>query len=253
MGAYLDFRQDVCRWFSLDAGVRLDWHNRTGTELVPQGGVTFHPTKRDDLKALASKGFRNPVIREMYMFPPKNPDLKPERMMNYELAYTHRFGERGHLGANVFLIKGDNLINRTMVGGKPLNVNTGKFTHYGLEVEGAYRLTKHWTMNANYSFLHMKNPVAGAPEHKGYVGTNASYGRFSLVMGMQAIGDLYLTGGKNGKTEDFVLLNATASYSVLPELRLFVKGDNLLAQRYQTYNGFPMPKATFMGGVSVDL
>jgi uncharacterized repeat protein (TIGR02543 family) len=31
------------------------------------------------------------------------------------------------------------------------------------------------------------------------------------------------------------------------------KGDNLLAERYQTYAGFPMPKATFMGGVRVNL
>ena len=30
-----------------------------------------------------------------------------------------------------------------------------------------------------------------------------------------------------------------------------VKGDNILAEQYQTYAGFPMPKATFMGGVKM--
>ena len=33
---------------------------------------------------------------------------------------------------------------------------------------------------------------------------------------------------------------------------IFAKGDNLLAERYQTYDGFYMPKATFMGGVNID-
>ena len=37
---------------------------------------------------MASKGFRNPTIREMYMFPPQNPDLKAESLMNYELSFT---------------------------------------------------------------------------------------------------------------------------------------------------------------------
>ena len=254
VGAYVDFRQTIAPWITLDAGIRLDWHSQVGTELVPQGGVTFHPSKNDDLKAIVSKGFRNPIIREMYMFPPKNPDLKPERMMNYELSYTHRISERGHVGANLFLIKGDNLIaNVRQASGRMLNVNTGSFTNHGLELTGDYRFSTHWSANANYSYLHMKKPIMGAPEGKLYVGANYECGPFALVVGLQHISDLYLTNGVGGLRESFTLLNATASYRIIPQIRLYVKGDNLLAERYQTYNGYPMPKATFMGGVSIDL
>ncbi len=255
VGVYADFRQDITPWLSLDAGVRYDWHSQAGSEWVPQGGLIFHPTRRDDLKAMVSKGFRNPIIRELYMFPPHNPDLEPERMMNYELSYTHRFEGRGHVGANLFYIDGDNLINTIMQPtGRPMNINTGSFTNYGFEVEGAYRFNRHWTANANFSFLHMKKPIAGAPEEKLYVGATYECGPFQIVAGLQNIAGLYLTGGKEGHKEGgFTLLNATATYRLRPELRLFVKGDNLLAQRYQTYLGYPMPKATFMGGVSVDL
>lgn len=250
VGAYVDFRQEVCSWFSFDAGVRLDWHSQAGTELVPQGGVTFHPSSSSDLKAIVSKGFRNPIIREMYMFPPHNPDLEPERMMNYELSYAQRF-QRGHLGANLFLIKGDNLINTVMQAtGRPLNVNTGSFTNHGFELSGDYQLTSHWGLNANYSYLHMKKAIEGAPEGKFYLGANYTCGRFALVMGLQHISGLHISATEK---EDFTLLNATASYRILPELAVYVKGDNLLAERYQTYAGFPMPKATFMGGVRVNL
>ena len=250
VGAYIDFRQEVCSWFSFDAGVRLDWHSQAGTELVPQGGVTFHPSSSSDLKAIVSKAFRNPIIREMYMFPPHNPDLEPERMMNYELSYAQRF-QRGHLGANLFLIKGDNLINTVMQAtGRPLNVNTGSFTNHGFELSGDYQLTSHWGLNANYSYLHMKKAIEGAPEGKFYLGANYTCGRFALVMGLQHISGLHISATEK---EDFTLLNATASYRILPELAVYVKGDNLLAERYQTYAGFPMPKATFMGGVRVNL
>ena len=134
--------------------------------------------------------------------------------------------------------------------GRPLNVNTGSFTNHGFELNGDYQLSDHWSLNANYSYLHMKKAIEGAPESKFYLGANYTCGRFALAMGMQNIAGLYTSATTK---ENFTLLNATASYSILPELTVYVKGDNLLAERYQTYAGFPMPKATFMGGVRVSL
>ncbi len=250
VGAYIDFRQDITNWLSIDAGVRYDWHCQAGSEWIPQGGLTFHPTSYDDIKAIASKGFRNPIIREMYMFPPANPDLEPERMMNYELSYTHRFEGYGSVGANVFYIDGDNLINTIVSEGRPRNVNTGDFTNCGFEVFGDYRLTSHWTVNANYSFLHMDTPVTGSPEGKIYAGAKYTCGKFSALVGVQNIRKLYLS---DTAKENYTVLNATASYRLHPNITIYAKGDNLTAERYQTYMGFPMPKATFMGGVSIDL
>lgn len=43
-------------------------------------GLAFHLPRQAELKAMVSKGFRNPTIREMYMFPPQNPDLKAESL-----------------------------------------------------------------------------------------------------------------------------------------------------------------------------
>jgi len=62
---------------------------------------------------------------------------------------------------------------------------------------------------------------------------------------------LYIATGDNPQKENFTLLDASVSYKVLPWMAIFAKGDNLLAERYQTYAGFPMPKATFMGGVNI--
>ncbi len=253
VGTYVDFRQDVCEWLTVDAGLRVDWHSVIGTELVPQGGLSFHVTRDADIKALVSKGFRNPIIRDMYMFPPATTNLLPESMMNYELAYTQRIGGRAHIGANIFYIKGKNLIDRRMVNGRPRNVNTGGFKNWGIELSADYIINKHWSLNGNYSFLRMDNPIIGAPEGKLYIGANYHNEKWTVAAGLQNISGLYLTTGANAQKENYTLLNATATYKVLPWLSVFAKGENLLAERYQTYDGFFMPKATFMGGVTLDI
>lgn len=251
VAGYIDFRQDIASWLTVDAGLRLDHHSVVGTELVPQGGVSFHVSRDADVKALVSKGFRNPIIREMYMFPPATTDLKPERMMNYELSFSQRIADRGHVSANIFYIKGDNLISTTRIDGRPRNVNTGEFKNWGVELEGDLRINPHWSLNGNYSYLRMDTPIEGAPEGKLYVGANYHSGAWSVVAGLQNVSGLYITTGENETKENYTLLNATVSYRLVPAATLFVKGENLLAERYETYAGFPMPKATVMGGVKV--
>ena len=71
---------------------------------------------------------------------------------------------------------------------------------------------------------------------------------------MQSVFDLY-TDAECSKKEDFTTLNAKVAYRFGTRdkgLNLFVKGENLLAQRYEINAGYPMPKATFMGGINLN-
>ena len=248
---YVDFRQNIGSWLSLNAGMRIDHHSHVGTELVPQGGLAFHLPKNAELKAMASKGFRNPTIREMYMFPPQNPDLKPERMMNYELSFTqHLLDGSLTYGANLYYIKGDNLIMTTQTDGRPMNINSGDIENWGAEGNIAWRINRQWNVNANYSWVHMENPVISAPEHKLYAGADFRQGRWNISTGIQYIKGLY-TSVNPAATEDFILWNLRASYRLCKYASLYVRGENLLAQRYEIMAGYPMPKATFLGGINL--
>ena len=248
---YVDFRQNIGSWLSLNAGMRIDHHSHVGTELIPQGGLAFHLPKNAELKAMASKGFRNPTIREMYMFPPQNPDLKPERMMNYELSFTqHLLDGSLTYGANLYYIKGDNLIMTTQTDGRPMNINSGDIENWGAEGNIAWRINRQWNVNANYSWVHMENPVISAPEHKLYAGADFRQGRWSISTGIQYIKGLY-TSVNPAATEDFILWNLRASYRLCKYASLYVRGENLLAQRYEIMAGYPMPKATFLGGINL--
>ena len=248
---YVDFRQDIGSWLSLNAGMRIDHHSHVGTELVPQGGLAFHLPKNAELKAMASKGFRNPTIREMYMFPPQNPDLKPERMMNYELSFSqHLLDGSLTYGANLYYIKGDNLIMTTQTDGRPMNINSGDIENWGAEGNIAWRINRQWNVNANYSWVHMENPVISAPEHKLYAGTDFRQGHWNISTGIQYIKGLY-TSVNPAATEDFILWNLRTSYLLCEYASLYVRGENLLAQRYEIMAGYPMPKATFLGGINL--
>lgn len=251
VAGYVDFRQNILSWLILDAGVRWDHHAVSGNEWIPQGGLTFLLPKNATVRATVSKGFRNATIRELYMYRPANATLQPERMMNYELSYRqHLLGNRLMVGANVFYLKADNMIQTQMADGRPLNVNTGKTENSGFELETKWNINTRFALSGNYSFLHMSHPQLSAPEHKFYVGGSWQRGRLQLNTGVQYVAGLYTAQGAAEQKESFVLWNVTADYHMAKGLHLFVRGENLLAQKYETIAGFPMPRATFMGGIS---
>ena len=254
VAGYVDFRQDIAAWLTLDAGARVDYHSQTGTEFIPQVGLAFHLPENAEIKAMASKGFRNPTIREMYMFPPQNPDLKPEKLWNYELSFSQRLMDnRLSYGLNVFYINGENLIIRlpNPNGSGMLNQNSGEIENWGAEANVRYQFNPVWSVMANYSWLHMENPVLASPEHKLYGGVNFRKGRWSASTGIQYVKGLY-TDLDAATKENFVLWDMQGSFKATNYLSFYARGENLLAQRYEINAGYPMPKATFMGGVNIN-
>lgn len=245
IAGYVDFRQNLARWLTIDAGLRLDHHSVTGTEWIPQAGIVVRLIETGEIKAMASKGFRNPTMREMYLYPPSNEELEPERIWNYELSWRHRLGAF-HYGANLYYIKGDNMIQTV----NRKNVNTGEIENYGAELEAEYRIDSHWSVNTNHSLLHMEHPVIAAPTYKGFLGANYNCCRWTVVAGLQYISGLYTAVGDQEQKEDFCLLNASVTYNVAKGLSLWLRGENLLAQSYEINLGYPMPRATFMVGIN---
>ena len=254
LAGYIDFRQDIGSRLTFNVGLRADHHSRIGLEWVPQTGLAFHLPHAIELKASASKGFRYPILREMYMFPPQNPDLQPESMWNYELAFSQRLMEgRLTYGVNLFYIDGKNLIQTlpNPNGSGMLNQNSGEIENAGVEIQAAYRINRQWSVDGNYSFLHMENPVIAAPEHKLYAEANFSHGRWNVSTGVQCIEGLYTSVGENESKESFVLWNLRASFRACKWLDIWARGENLLAQKYEINAGYPMPGATVMAGFNL--
>lgn len=252
IAGYVDFRQDILSWLTIDAGLRYDHHSKAGGEWIPQAGLVVRPIATGELKAMASKGFRNPTPKEMFLYKPANEELKAERLWNYELSWRHRVSTFSY-GANLFYIKGDNMIQTVTIDGNPRNVNTGEIKNYGAEVEAQYRINRYWSLNTNHAYLHMDNKVVAAPEYKGFLGVDYRCEQLTVNGGLQYVNSLYTAVGNAEQKENFFLLNLAVTYALTSHVSLWTRGENLLAQHYEMNLGYPMPRATFMGGVNIYL
>lgn len=255
LAGYMDFRQQVAEWFSLDAGVRLGWHSVAGFYYAPQAGLSFLLPHDTQLKAIVSRGFRNPTIRELYMYAPANDSLQAVSLWNYELTYRQYLsGGRIRLGANLFYLHAKNMIETRMVAGRPRNVNTGNVQNAGVEVEISARIWRGLILGANYSYLYMVYPVLAAPEHKLNVSVAYHHNRFRIGTDVQYIHGLWTklpsaATADPGSKQNFVLWNAHAAGRIWRELWATLTADNLLGSEYEINAGFPMPKTTVMAGL----
>ncbi|MBQ0155150.1 MAG: TonB-dependent receptor [Bacteroidales bacterium] len=270
---YADFRQDIKK-VTLDAGLRVDHHSVTGLEMVPQFGVVYRPVATGEVKAMASKGFRNPTMKDMYLYPPSNEDLKAERLWNYELSWNQRLNggkytatdsvkyhdevvaveveKYNHAityGVNLFYMKADNMIQTI----NKKNVNTGELENWGAEAEITWRIKEHWGISTNHSWLHQENKLVSVPTYKGYLGVDwhSCNHKWIASLGLQQLAGLYTGVGKDEQKENATLLNATLKYKINDIISVWAKGENLLAQEYEVIAGYPMPKATAMGGIKL--
>lgn len=252
---YLNLQQTMLRnKVTVNAGIRLDHHEVNGSEWIPQLGLTYAPVATTVIKAIVSKGFRNPTIREMYMFPPQNPGLLPERLVNYELSLLQSLLENKlSLGVNFFYLRGDNMIQVAFVDGKPLNVNAGEVENKGFELSATWEARRNLRFAVNYSLLDMTYLLLASPEHKLYVSGHYSIGRWGFSSGIQFIGNLYTTLTPEPVKERFVLWNTRVHFTATDWLSLFVRGENLLNQHYDINAGYPMPGATVFGGMRFNL
>lgn len=235
---------------NLNAGVRIEHSSQFGNEWVPQAGFILRPLKASRMKFSYSRGFRSPNIRELYMYGPRNPELQPESMDNFEVELRQWLPDsRIELGLSLYYINGSNLIQQISVDGAMRNVNTGKFINKGFEIDATYNIDSQWSLTANYAYLHTDKPIVGAPKNKVFGEVSYTPGQWQFSVDMLGIWGLNTEKSK----ESYALLNARAAYTFdfRTPLTLFVKGENLTATKYQINYGFPMPKATVMAGVEL--
>lgn len=255
IAGYLFAQQELGR-FMFNAGIRLENHKLYGTEWVPQAGLSFKAADQTHLKFSVGKGFRTPNMRELYMYPPvNNEELEPENSFSYDFTVSQGLlDNRLNAELTLFYITGDSIIEVIELPGEGRqNRNAGEFTNKGVEFTLNYQILNNLAAHTNYSYLHMDNLIVGAPRHKFYAGITYNPGKFSFSAGTQVIDKLYLTTGDNPQTSSYTLVDARASYKALKWLDVFVKGDNLTARSYETILGYPMPRATVMGGVCLNL
>lgn len=254
MAGYAYIQQELFDKLTLNAGFRLEHNSVFGNEPVPTGGFAYRPTPATTIKASVSKGFRSPTIRELYLWTPANANLKPERMMDYEIGVLQRLLENKlSLELTLFKANGDNLIQTVMTPTGPKNQNTGEFSNTGIEFAGTFKPTDKFIINATYSFISMKEPIVAAPEQQMNLSGTYKWNRFNFNLAVQHIQNLYTQVTPEKITESYTLLNSRVSCIINKHVDAFIKGENITNKKYYINYGYPMPRIIVFGGINLHI
>jgi len=254
ISGYAFIQQQLFEKLVLNAGFRLEHNSVYGNEPVPTGGLAYHVTTTTTFKASVAKGFRSPTIRELYLWTPANANLKPERMMNYEIGVLQQLLENKlTLELTGFKANGDNLIKTVIETNGPKNENTGKFSNTGIEFAGTYKPTEHIAFNANYSYISMDEPIIATPEQQLFVSGIYKWKKFAINLSVQHIHNLYTQITPQKVKNSYSLLNSRVSYTINKFVDVFLKGENLTDKKYYINYAYPMPGIVAFGGLDLHL
>lgn len=254
IAGYAYLQQLLFGKLTLNAGLRFEYNSMYGTEPVPSAGVAYHPFSSTTVKASVAKGFRSPTIRELFMWGTANEELKPERMVNYEIGIEQRF-LKNKLTAEltIFKAEGDNLIKTVTENSITKYQNTGDFSNLGVEFAGSYTPLDILSFRANYSYISMDEPIIATPEHHINLSGNLQLKKFTATLSMQLVHNLYTRISPTKERESYTLINARLAYKFNKYIDVFIKGENLTNQEYSINYGYPMPGFIVFAGINLHI
>lgn len=229
---------------SLSAGVRMANSDRFDTQLIPQFGFSLNPGREWTVKGNLAMGYRNPSFRELYLYRMANPDLEPEKMMNYEISAGKKFSRYFSLDLTAYYSKGDNMIQTVDM----KNQNTGRFINKGIEVSARSHPVDNLWLTATYSYLHtsLRNLV-GAPKNQYFLGVEWNPWKFlNIAADLKGTGGLYVAD--DYKHQEYALLNLKVTYEICRYVSVFLRLENITDARYTINRGYEMPGITALGG-----
>lgn len=232
---------------NLNGGVRMANSDMFDTQWVPQLGFALNPGDGYTVKGTLAMGYRNPSFRELYLYRMANPDLQPEKMMNYEVSAGKRFSRYLNIDVTLYYSRGRDMIqlldNR--------NTNTGRFINKGVEVSASSHPLDNLRLYASYSYLHTSlNNLTGAPKNQYYLGGELTlWDRLKIAADLKGTGSLYVAD--DVKHQNYALLNMKLTYSICRYADIFTRMENITDARYTINRGYEMPGFTALGGIKV--
>jgi len=248
LGLYGFVQQNFSEKITVNAGLRYSEHRTYGSEWIPSFGATWQIGKSTSWKAGASKGFRSPTMRELFLWGP-NSSLQPESIWNYETGILHSFPDNKlNVELTGFILKGNNLIQQVPNQGFQ---NSGEISNKGIELSADGKVNKQLGFHLAYSYIHMKTPVYATPEHQLFISGNYRIKNFGFTASLQQVSGLDTDASNAVARQSYTLLNAKASYRLIKNVQFFISGENLLDQKYETNRYYTMPGATVFSGVNL--
>ncbi|KFB09646.1 TonB-dependent receptor plug domain-containing protein [Nitratireductor basaltis] len=244
---------------TVTAGVRFDEHDRFGSYTTYRGTAAYLlPAYSTTLRGSVGTGFRAPSLYESnyvsYLPHIPMPNLRPEESFSWDVGIDQHFdGERAVASLTYFQLDTENLIDYDFADDTYIQLQ-GTTRRQGVEAAVNYALTETFALGANYTYTtavqadDARRPRI--PRH--IVGLTASYEpseQWSLSSDAKIVLDILdVTSAGQVELDDYFLLNAKVAYKPTEDTELYLRGENLLDQDYQTVSGYGTPGISVFAG-----
>ncbi|MEO0079424.1 MAG: TonB-dependent receptor [candidate division WOR-3 bacterium] len=244
-----------------NAGLRIAHDEISGNAFAPKAGMVAQLPARLNLRASINRGFRFPPLNYTSVFPPKNPELRPERTWNYEAGAGWEPLAGVAIDLAGFIITGEDLIETARNPSPPPPVkfqNKGSFRFKGVEL--GVTAQQRWlqgrlsTTIADYG-VHTR----GRPGLKLDAELGAEVGRIGCGMAGHYVGRYYGADSSLLPIPSYATFDSRFSYRLNAWLELFCRVENLLNRQYDAFAELPgtaaglyrMPGRSFTVGLDL--
>ncbi len=242
-------------------GVRVDDHNRFGTETtyrittaycINQSGTT--------IKGSYGTGFKAPTLYQLYSAY-GDETLDPEESTGWDVGVEQTlFGERLKLSATYFSNDFDDLIDYDT--GLWKYVNVAEALSHGIELVATLMPTDDLTIRAGYTYTDTQDKTTGEDlllRARNRFGFNVNYrilNKANINLDISHIGSRYDNDfstwpATRVRLDPYTLVNLAASYCITGSVQLFSRVENLFDEEYEEVKGYGTAGFSVYGGLKV--
>ncbi len=250
-GGFGRIRWTAAEGLKLNTGFRYDGNSVFGGVYAAEFGASYRFSEDYALSVAIARGFRNPTIRELYLFPAPTPTLKPEHLWNYQASFQFRPLRRLLAWVTAYYADVDNLIVTT---GRYPNLsleNIGQASNRGVEVNGRLRLTRRINLSSGYAWFGSTNPAPYVPENKLVYSLDIDLIRAFITFGGRVVGRTWADSARMAQLDRYAVSTLQCTVPLGIHWSVLATVDNLFNQQYQELAGYPMPGINAAGGFHV--
>lgn len=250
-GAFTRARWSVTKRLRLNAGFRYDHNSVFGGIAATEFGASYQLSGGYAFSVAIAKGFRNPTIRELYLFPAPTPTLQPERLWNYQGTFQLRPISRLLAWVTGYYSDASNLIVTT---GRYPNLkleNIGRASNRGLEANARLRVSQHVNFSSGYAYLSSTNLAPYVPQNKLNYSLDVDLNHAFVSIGGNTVGRTWANSARTQQLSGYTAMTLKCTIPAGKHWSFFAMVDNLLDREYQEIAGYPMPGTNAAGGFKV--
>jgi iron complex outermembrane receptor protein len=237
---------------SVQGGLRFQYTSLNINKTTPTIGLSVQPWTLLRLYANYNEAFRLPTLQELYLFPPSNPDLKPESAKSIELGAFFYFWRQDFIKIALFQNDVKNIIGLL---GVPPNINyqnSGEANQSGIELQLHHQPHKQVSIRLSHSYINPDGLIAFNPKNQFKYWVAISSPQVVLSIFGKYVSDLYAANNAESRLSDYFLMNLSLDY----RYRIFnfsLQFMNLLDRRYEVLVSYPAPGFHFLAGIKLSL